>query len=119
MDLEAWRRSDAARVDDLLDVVYRAHARGEDSVDVLDVLLDTIEPWLSRDGVARMDLLLDHVDLDRAPESFGVLLLATTRLTRAHFVRRDAFIERLRRWLVGRSGRREQDVDQMLQRLRQ
>lgn len=118
-ELTVSQKSDAEQVDALLDAVYQAHARGERSTDVLEPFLDSIEPWLTREGVARVDLLLDRLDLDRAPESLGILLLATTRLTRAHFVRRDAFVERLRRWLVGRAGRTEQDVDRMLRGLRE
>jgi hypothetical protein len=117
--LEAARKSDAEQVDDLLHVVYQAHARGEPSGDVLDALLDTFEPWLAPDGIVRVDTLFDHLDLDRAPEAAGILLLATTRLTRAHFARREAFIARLDRWLVGRSGRTQRDVDNLLRGLRE
>jgi len=118
-ELEASRKSDAEQVDDLLRVAYEAHARGVRSRAVLDALLDTFERWLTPDGVARVDLLFDHVDLDRAPESLGILLLATTRLTRAHFAHREPFVERLRKWLIGRSRRTEQDVDNMLRGLRE
>lgn len=112
-------KSDTEQVDELLKVAYDATARGVPSRDVLDAVLDTFEDWLKPDRVARVDLLFDRVDLDRAPESLGILLLATTRLTRASFARREAFIQRLRSWFVGRSGRTEQDVDSMLRGLRE
>jgi hypothetical protein len=118
-DLEASRRSDPEQVDDLLNVTCEAHARGARSRDVLDAFLDTFERWLTPEGVARVEMLFDRVDLDRAPDSLGVLLLATTRLTRDHFARREAFVERLRRWLIGRAGRTERDVDVLLRGLRE
>ena len=118
-EIEASRKSDAEQVDDLLDAVYGAHARGDRGKDVLDAFLDTFERWQNRDGVPRVDLLFERVDLDRAPDSLGVLLLATTRLTRGHFARRVAFVERLRAWLIGRAGRTERSVDAMLRGLRE
>lgn len=117
-ELDVSHKSDSEQVDDLLDVAYQSHARGRRSSDALDVFLDTFERWLTRDGVGKVDMLFDRLDLDRVPESLGILLLATTRLTRAHFTRRDAFLERLGRWLVGRSGRTKQHVDNMLRGLR-
>lgn len=117
--LDAPRKSAAEQVDDFLGAIYEAHARGDRSRDVLDRLLDTLERWLTPDGIARVDMLFDRIELDRAPESAGILLLATTRLTRAHFHRRDAFIERFQRWLVGRAGRTEDDVDTILQGLKE
>lgn len=111
--------SDAEQVDDLLKLTYEALARGVRSRDVADAFLDTFDRWLTRDGVARVDLLFDRVDLDRAPESLGILLLATTRLTREHFARREAFFQRLSGWFIGRSGRTERDVDIMLRGLRE
>ncbi len=117
--LEAANKSDVEQVDDLLKGAYQKYAQGVRSRDLLDTLLDTFERWLTVEGVARVDLLFCRVDLDRAPESLGILLLATTRLTRAHFTRRDSFFERLSRWLVGRSGRTAQDVEAMLRGLRE
>jgi hypothetical protein len=117
--LDASRKSEAEQVDDYLDAIYGAHARGDRSRDVLDGLLDTLERWLTQDGIAKVDRLFDRIELDRAPESAGILLLATTRLTRAHFHRRDAFIERFQRWLVGRAGRTEEDVATILRGLRE
>jgi hypothetical protein len=117
-EIEASRKSDAEQVEDLLATVYRAHAQGHPSREVLDTLLDTFERWLTRDGVRKVDRLFEQVDLDRAPEALGLLLLATTRLTRENFARREAFVERLGRWLVGRSGRSQQDVDNILRGLR-
>lgn len=118
-ELEASRKSDVEQVDDLLKGAYQALAQGVRSRDVLDRFLDTFERWLTRDGVARVNLLFDRVDLGRAPESLGILLLATTRLTRENFVRRKAFVQLLSSWLIGRSGRTEEDVDSMLRGLRE
>jgi hypothetical protein len=112
-EVEAARKSHAEQVDDLLEMVYQAQARGDQGRDVLDAFLDRFERWQNRDGVPKVDLLFDRVVLDRAPESLGILLLATTRLTREHFARRAAFVERLRVWLIGRAGRTEQRVDAM------
>lgn len=117
--LEASSKSDAEQVDDLLNRAYQAYAQGVRSRDLLDAFLDTFEGWLTTEGVVRVNLLFDRVDLDRAPESLGILLLATTRLTRAHFTRRDSFVERLSHWLIGRSGRTEEDVEAMLRGLRE
>lgn len=118
-EIDAGRKTDEEQVDDLLEAVYRAHSRGERPRDVLDTFLDTFERWLTPDGVAKVDALFDRIDLDRAPESAGIVLLATTRLTRAHFQRRDAFIGRLKGWLLGRSGRTEMDVETILRGLRE
>jgi hypothetical protein len=115
--VEASRKSDADQVDDLLATIYAAHARGERGTEVLDVFLDTFERWRNREGATRVDLLFDRVALDRAPDSLGILLLATTRLSREHFARRAAFAERLRAWLVGRAGRTGRSVDAMLRGL--
>jgi hypothetical protein len=118
-NLEASRKADPEQVDELLNTVYRAHTCGERSRDVLDSFLDTFERWLTPAGIAKVDLLFDRVTLDRAPESLGILLLSTTRLTRGSFARRDAFVERYRAWLVGRSGRTSEDVDALLAGLRE
>ncbi|MRG93539.1 hypothetical protein [Polyangium spumosum] len=117
--VESAIREDADQVTDLLDAVYEAHAKGTRARDVLDTFLDTFEGWLTADGAANVDQLFERLDLDRAPESMGILLLATTRLTRAHFMEREPFITRLTRWLVGRAGRTERDVDNMLRGLRE
>ncbi len=116
-ELEASHKSDAEQVDDLLEALYLGRAKAGRSREVLEAFLDTFERWLNRDGVAKVDMLFERVVLDRAPDSLGILLLATTRLTREHFGRRDTFIERLRGWLVGRAGRTERDVDNMLRGL--
>jgi hypothetical protein len=117
--VEASRKSGPEQVDDLLDAVYRSHAQGERSKRVLDAFLDTFERWQNPAGVPRIELLFARVDLARAPEATGLLLLATTRLTRTQFVNREAFIERLRGFLVGRGGRTEQQVDGLLRGLRE
>ena len=117
--LEAASKSEPEQVDDLLKRAYQRYAQGMPSTDLLDAFLDTYERWLTMEGIARVNLLFDSVDLDRAPESLGILLLATTRLTRAHFARRDSFVERLSHWLIGRAGRTAQDVDAMLRGLRE
>jgi len=116
--IEASDKSDVAQVEDLLESVYRSHAQGERATELLDTFLDTFEGWLTPEGVAKVDMLFERIDLDRVPESMGTLILATTRLTCGHFQKRDAFIERLATWLVGRSGRTEQDVENMLRGLR-
>lgn len=116
-EIEASQQSDAEQVNALLAAVYHAHAQGRPSTDVLDEFLDTFERWLTRDGIPKVDLLFTQVELDRAPEPLGLLLLAMTRLTREHFQCRDAFVERLHRWLVGRSGRTQQDVEKILRGL--
>jgi hypothetical protein len=118
-EIEASRKSDAEQVDDLLGTVYRAHAKGERAKDVLDPFLDTFERWLCLDGVLKVDILFARVDLERAPASLGILLLSTTRVTRESFARRAEFIERLRGFLVGREGRTERSVDNMLRGLRE
>ncbi|HVK64007.1 MAG TPA: hypothetical protein VM694_06020 [Polyangium sp.] len=117
--LASAAKDDAGQVTDLLDAVYDAHSKGARSRDMLDTFLDTFEGWLTAEGAAKVDLLFERLDLDRAPESMGILLLATTRLTRAHFTQRDSFLSRLTRWLVGRSGRTERDVETMLRGLRE
>ncbi len=106
-------------VDAVLDDVYRAHAQGQPAEDILDTFLGTLECWLTLTGIAEVNLLFDRVDLARAPGSLGLLLLATTRLTREHFARRDAFVNRLRAWLIGRDGRTERAVDDVLRGLRE
>jgi hypothetical protein len=116
-EIRASRKTEGEQVDDVLAAVYRGHAAGSDSEDVIDPFLDTFEGWLSPDGVAKVDLLFDRVDLDRAPASLGIVLLATTRLTRTRFAHREAFVERLRAWLVGREGRTAKQVDTMLRGL--
>jgi hypothetical protein len=105
------------QVDGLLATVYEAHGGGQPGDAILDAFLDPYETWQRPEGVARIDLLFDRLALERAPESLGLLLLATTRLTRHHFVRRAAFVERLRAFLVGRGGRTERDVEKILQGL--
>lgn len=107
------------QVDGLLERLYAAQSRGEPSSEALDAFLDTFETWLASEGLAKVDGLFSRVDLDRAPEALGILLLATTRLTRSHFVERDAFLERLASWLVGRNGRTPEDVNKMLEGLRE
>jgi hypothetical protein len=118
-EIQASCKSDAEEVDDLLETVYRAHARGDRGRDVLNAFLDTFERWQNRDGVPKVDLLFERVDLHQAPDSLGVLLLATTRLTRGHFACRAGFVERLRAWLIGRAGRTERGVDALLRGLRE
>jgi hypothetical protein len=118
-EIEAGQKSDAGLISAILDALYAAHARGERSRDALGPFLDAFERWLTPDGTAKVEALFDRVELDRAPESLGILLLASTRLTRAHFARRAAFVERLRGWLVGRAGRTERSVDDMLRGLRE
>lgn len=117
--MKSLAETDAEQVGDLLKRTYEAHEQGGGFKEVLDALLDTFDRWLNVDGIARVDLLFDRVDLDRAPESLGILLLASTRLTRAYFARREAFVQRLTSWLIGRSGRTEQDVERMLRGLRE
>jgi hypothetical protein len=118
-ELRAAHLDDEGQVKLLLDAVYRAHAHGVPPEEAADAFLDTFERWLTPAGIAKVDLVFDRVDLDRAPGSLGLLLLATTRLTRAHFARREAFLERLAGWLLGRSGRTAEDVEAMLQGLRE
>jgi len=118
-ELESAQKSDEQQVDDLLDTVYQAQARGERSREVLDAFLDTLERWQNREGAPRIDRLFERVELERAPESLGILLLATTRLTRGHFARREAFIDRLRSFLIGRAGRSERRIDDILRGLRE
>lgn len=111
-------RDDAAAVDRLLNVVYRLHADGRTADDVLDSFHDAVAPWLSPAGVRRVDLLFDSVDVARAPEALGVLLLTITRLTRHHFPRRDGFLERFAASLTGRGNRTAAQVEALLRGLR-
>jgi hypothetical protein len=104
---------------DLLAALYASREHREPDADALSVFFDTFEGWLTAKGVAKVDLVFDRVDLDRVPPTLGILLLAMTRLTRDSFKRRAPFIERLRTWLIGRDGRTAQDVDNMLQGLRE
>ena len=104
----------AVVVDSLL-ALYGAHARGEPGA--IDAFLDDFERWLTPDGIAMVDALFERIDLGLAPEPIGILLLAMTRLTRTQFGQREAFAKRLGRWLLGRSGRTQQDVDSMLRGL--
>jgi hypothetical protein len=112
-------KTDEEEIDTLLESVYRAHEAGEPSEDLLDTFLDTFESFLTPQGVEKADLVFDRVELDRAPDATGILLLATTRLTRAHFKRREPFLARLERWFTGRDGRRPEDVERMLRGLRE
>jgi hypothetical protein len=117
--LESSSYSISEQVDRLLDTLYAAKTQGGPSTAVLDAFLDTFETWLAPEGIAKVDELFLRVDLNRAPDALGILLLATTRLTRNHFVERDAFLERLAKWLVGRNGRTPEDVNKMLLGLRE
>jgi len=117
-ELESSIPTMSEHVDKLLETLYAAHARAEPSAETLDPFLDTFETWLIPSGVAKVDMLFSRVDLDRVPQSLGVLLLATTRLTRNHFAVREAFCERLAKWLVGRDGRTAEQVEKMLEGLR-
>lgn len=117
--LEASRKSDAQQVEDLLAELYANHGHERRGANAMDDFLDTFEGWLNRGGVARVDMLFDRIDLDRAPPPLSILLLAMTRLTRACFTRRDPFLARLSGWLIGRDGRTAQDVDNMLRGLRE
>jgi len=117
--IEMSSQSIPEQVDTLLHTLYGAQMQGEPSADVLDGFLDTFETWLAPEGVPKVDLLFSRVDLNRAPEALGILLLATTRLTRSHFSERNAFVERLANWLVGRNGRTPEHVEKMLEGLRE
>lgn len=117
-ELRAARLDDTGQVEELLASVYQAHQRAEPTAQTAGAFLDAFDRWLTPAGVAKVDRLFDRVDLDRVPGSVGVLLLAATRLTRAHFTRREAFLERFAAWLLGRDGRTREDVDAMLQGLR-
>lgn len=117
--LRAARLDDGGQARDLMERVYAAHDRGAPAPAIGDIFLDTLETWLMPSGIAKVDLVFDHLDLDRVPGSIGVLLLASTRLTRAAFARRDAFVDRFARWLLGRDGRTSEDVEAMLRGLRE
>lgn len=117
--LKSSSESISEQVDGLLSALYAAQTRGELSTVALDAFLDTFETWLNPVGVGKVDLLFLRVDLNRAPESLGILLLASTRLTRSHFLERNAFIERLAKWLVGRNARTPEHVNKMLEGLRE
>ncbi len=110
---------DAQEASRLLDEAYRSHERGAEDEDVLEAFLDGLESWLTPRGARRVDVVFDRIELDRAPESLGLLLLATTRRTRHHFSHRAPFIERLAVFLIGRAGRTLTQVEAMLQGLRE
>lgn len=118
-ELRAAKLDDAGQVDLLLAAAYRDHACGEPVEETADAFLDTFERWLTPAGIAKVDLTFDRLDLDRAPGSLGLLLLAMTRLTRESFARREAFHERLAGWLLGRAGRSAEDVEAVLRGLRE
>lgn len=110
--------TDTEQVDALLASAYRWHREGKPGKEILRAFLDTFELWLTEAGKAKVDLVFDGVDLERLPPSLGLLLLASTRLTRDHFTRREAYCERLRRALIGKDGRNERQVEAMLRGLR-
>jgi len=112
-------QSNTEQVEGLLDALYAAQSQGQSSTDALDAFLDTFETWLTPEGLVKVNMLFSRVDLNRAPEALGILLLATTRLTRSHFVERDAFLDRFAQWLVGCNGRTSEYVCQLLVGLRE
>lgn len=114
----AESRGDDDEVSRALDEAYRGHADGHAAEEVLDAFLDHVQPWLTPRGVPRIDRLFETLDLARAPESLGVLLLAITRLTRQHFSRRGDFVDRFAAFLMGRGGRTAAQVEAMLRGLR-
>ncbi len=117
--LKAAQQTPSEQVETLLQSVYRAHGKGEHSKAVLGLFFDTVQTWLKLEGIAKMERLFEQIDLDRVPESLGIVLLATTRLTAEHFQQREAFFTRLTAWFCGRGGRTSNDVDVMLRGLRQ
>lgn len=114
----AESRGDDDEVSRALDEVYRGHVDGRAAEEVLDAFLDHVHPWLTPRGVPRIDRLFETLDLARAPESLGVLLLAITRLTRQHFSRRGDFVDRFAAFLTGRGGRSAAQVEAVLRGLR-
>ncbi len=116
--LVASSQSDSEHVEQVLEALYAAHSRGESSTETMDGFLDTFETWLNPRGITKVDQVFSAFDLNRAPEALGIVLLATTRLTKTHFKQRDGFLERLTKWLVGRDGRTPEQVAKMLEGLR-
>lgn len=114
----AEARRDDDEVSRTLDEVYRRHDDGRPAEEVLRAFHERVKPWLSSLGVRRVDHLFDVIDLARAPESLGVLLLAITRLTRQHFARRNDFVVRFASFLTGRGGRTAAQVEAVLRGLR-
>lgn len=105
-------------VRNLLGVIYQITQRGDDRAEIGDQFLRLFDTWLARDGVGRVDLLFDQLDLDRVPASLGVLALVVTRAHRDDFARREAFVAKLRGRLEGiDDGRTVEQVDRILEGL--
>ncbi len=111
--MDAIQRASVAA---LLEDAYASRAAGNQNADTNDRFLDVFTTWLTPDKVELVDMVFDQIDLDRVPESLGLLLLTVTRLTREHFARRDHFIKRVETMLRN-NGRNERQVDSVMRGL--